>query len=261
MKSLKDYLAESRQLHEYIIRFAQRPSDVDMDTLEEVLKKFDLRDVSSPEQIQNTDLDFFDIPYRDIYQVRIATGVKLSPYVLLQDLRTAMNINEKEIRVRGAQDPVQMEREHVEWHNQITADAKSKGWKPQARLSTDREYMEAEQSPSPVAYGDDYNKNLLSYLNGIAQGRDPGHAKATNELFSWLDMDKHTKTQPETQQQDFNADYNTPKPQQKPSDALETAPWLLGTNVYKDQAQPKISPWQDDKGRSHVEVQKQKGKK
>jgi hypothetical protein len=258
MKSLKDYLAESQQLHEYVIRFAQKPSDVDMDTLEEVLKKFDLRDVSSPEKIQNSDLDFFDIPYRDIYQVRVATGVKLSPYVLLQDLRTAMNINEKEIRVRGAHDPVQTEHEHQEWYNGIRADARSKGWRPQSHLSTDREYHESERSPAPVAYGNQYNKNLLGYLNNIAQNRPGDHKDAPNPLFSWLDMDKAVK--PEPQGEDFNSGYDTPKPQQKPQDSLATAPWLLGTNVFQNSAQPRVSTWQDSQNKSHVEVRKQKGK-
>ena len=258
MKSLKDYLAESQQLHEYVIRFAQRPSDVDMDTLEEVLKKFDLRDVSSPEKIQNSDLDFFDIPYRDIYQVRVATGVKLSPYVLLQDLRTAMNINEKEIRVRGAHDPVQTEHEHQEWYNEIRADARSKGWQPQSLLSTNREYLKDEQPATPPVYGDDYNKNLLGYLNNIAQGRASDHKDAPNPLFSWLDMDKVVK--PEPQGEDFNAGYDAPGPHQKPQDSLANAPWLMNTNVFKNSAQPRVSTWQDSQNKSHVEVRKQKGK-
>jgi len=258
MKSLKDYLAESQQLHEYVIRFAQKPSDVDMDTLEEVLKKFDLQDVSSPEKIQNSDLDFFDIPYRDIYQVRVATGVKLSPYVLLQDLRAALNINEKEIRVRGAHDPVQNQHEHQEWYNEIRADAKSKGWRPQSRLSTDREYLESEHSEAPVAYGNDYNKNLLGYLNSVAQGRASDHKDAPNPLFSWLDMDKAVK--PEPLGDDFNQGYDTPKPQQKADSSLATAPWLLGTNVFGNHAQPQATTWQDSKNKSHVEVHKQKGK-
>lgn len=258
MKSLKDYLAESQQLHEYVIRFAQKPSDVDMDTLEEVLKKFDLRDVSSPEKIQNSDLDFFDIPYRDIYQVRVATGVKLSPYVLLQDLRTAMNINEKEIRVRGAHDPIQNQNEHQEWYSQIKADAKKQGWKPQSRLSTDREYLASENSEAPIAYGNDYNKNLLGYLNNIAQARASDHQDAPNPLFSWLDMDKVAKEQPSAD--DFNAGYDTPKPQQKPQQDTVTAPWLMSSNAWKDSVTPQDSLWQDSKSKSHVEVRKQKGK-
>jgi hypothetical protein len=258
MKSLKDYLAESQQLHEYVIRFAQKPSDVDMDALEQVLKKFDLRDVSSPEKIQNSDLDFFDIPYRDIYQVRVATGVKLSPYVLLQDLRTALNINEKEIRVRGAHDPVQNQHEHQEWYNEIRADAKSKGWRPQSRLSTDRDYHKSEHSEAPVAYGNDYNKNLLGYLNSVAQDRKSHHTDAPNPLFSWLDMDKAVK--PEPQGDDFNAGYNTPGPRQPADISLATAPWLLATNVWGNHAQPRATTWQDSKNKSHVEVHKQKGK-
>lgn len=258
MKSLKDYLAESVKLHEYVIRFAQKPSDVDMDTLEEVLKKFDLRDVSSPEKIQNSDLDFFDIPYRDIYQVRFATGVKCSPYVLLQDLRTALNLNEKMIRVRNAADPVQMEHEHVEWAHETKSAAREKGWQPAPRLSTDRLYMEQEQPASPVSYGNDYNKNLLGYLNSIAQDRNPGHVEGGNQLFSWLDMDKANL--PKTQAEDFNKNYDTPKPQQKPQADLATAPWLLGSNAFGNQSQPRFSSWRDKNDKSHVEVQNQKGK-
>lgn len=261
MKSLKDYLTESQQIHEYIIRFAQKPSDVDMDMLEDVLKKFDLQDCSAPERIQNTDLDFFDIPYREIYQVRVATSVKLSPYVLLQDLRTALNLNEKQLRVRGANDPMQAEAEQAEWQLQDKQDAIKKSWRPQAHLSTERDYMSQEQPASPVAYGNDYNKNLLSYLNAIAQDRAPNHVDAENQLFGWLDMDKHKKANPDAEATDFNSQYDTPKAQQKPSKDFPMAPWLLGTNTFSNAAQPKIKAWRDDKDRSHVQVQPQKGSK
>lgn len=257
MKSLKDYLQESHQLHEYVVRFAEKPSDVDMDTIEEVLKKFDLRDITTPQRIQNSDLDFFDIPYREIYEVRLATAVRLSPYVLLQDLRSALNMNEKNLRVRGAQEPQQLYAEHQEWLSDVTKKAQDDGLHHHAYLSTNREYMQQEQPLNPPAFGDDYNKTLLAYLNNIAQNRDPGHVETGSQLFGWLDMKKAQGD--EVKSDDFNSHFDTPKPQQKASDKMPLAPWLSQNDAFTTAAQPVISAWQDDKSAPKIQLQPRKG--
>tara|TARA_R110000868_G_scaffold22642_3_gene92786 strand:- start:24458 stop:25237 length:780 start_codon:yes stop_codon:yes gene_type:complete len=257
MKSLKDYLQESHQLHEYVVRFVEKPSDVDMDTIEAVLKKFDLRDITTPQRIQNSDLDFFDIPYREIYEVRLATAVRLSPYMLLQDLRSALNISEKNLRVRGAQEPQQLYAEHQEWLSDVAQQAHADGLTHQASLSTNREYMSQEQPLNPPAFGDDYNKSLLAYLNNIAQNRDPGHVDTGSQLFGWLDMNNATTDK--VQSDDFNKNFDTTKPQQKPNDKMPIAPWLSQNGTFTIAAQPTISAWQDKKSAPKIQVQPRKG--
>lgn len=206
MKSFKQYLAESVKECYYVIKLATQPSDDQVDAAETYLKKFDLIELDVPVKLENDRIDFSDINNKNVWAIRFVTGMPLSPYIIMQNLKNIMNVPEEYIVVRGANEPVQIEAE-------LSADSdKSEG--SSARLSTDRFYDDAEQPQVTGVFGDDYNKRLLDYLANVAATRKSEKYEAPAPLFSWLQMDKAMEENA-IKEKDFNERFDTVKPVSK----------------------------------------------
>ena len=218
MKLFKDYLAESAHDHRFVIKFAEKPTEEQVDIIETFLKKYDLKAFTVPEKVPEDHKDFIDVPNREVFAMTISLGMPISPYVLLQDLKIASNISEKFLVVRNANDPIEMYAQQDSWNRLQNADAAANGMAHAARLSTDREYLQAEQPPVTNLYGDDYNQKLLTYLAGVANDRPKLEVDPPAPLFSWIKLEDIAPGEPHQDTSDFNAQFNTPKPVSKGSD-------------------------------------------
>jgi hypothetical protein len=234
MKSFLNYLIESSQTYHYVIKFVHKIDDDQINTIETYLNRFDLIDISPLEEIENDNMDFYNNSYKTIYSLEVELGMPVSSYVLLQDLHSALHLNERDMIVRGASEPVQVATEDSLFRNKVAADAAEKGLVSKGRLSTDRFYDDAEQPPQEDVFGDQYNKKLLDYLADIAETRPSNEVEPSAPLFSWLEMKNAKKPAPDTDQDltDFNAGHDTPKPVYKKVNSNKTPidPKFTGSN-------------------------------
>lgn len=202
MKSFYRYLAESAKSYKYRVK-SVCPMDAHfVDTLKDALFKYDVKSVSDPKKLmaQKAPLDFRDFHMAEIYVLDIVTAIPASSYVLACELRAALQIQDKMLVVRGENEPVEIEAEKIE---EIHKDDEHKA------VLQDPTYSEADQ-PKEVAYGDSYNKKLLSYLAQV-KANQPAQIPAIEEVqktnkFAWLNK-KDTQIA-----DDFNADMDTVKP-------------------------------------------------
>lgn len=202
MKSFYHYLAESAKVYKYRIKSVCQMDAHFVETVKNALFKYDIKDVSTPKKLmaQKAPMDFRDFHMAEVWVMDIETGVPASSYVLANDLRSAMQVGDKMLVVRGANEPVELEAQKIE---EIHKD-------DQEALLQQGNYEEAEQ-PKEVAYGDAYNKKLLNYLAQINADNVDVNPPAIDEVkkenkFSWLAPKDNTIAQ------DFNADMDTVKP-------------------------------------------------
>lgn len=211
MKSFKQYLAESVKESHYVVKLAMHPSDEQLDALEACLKKYDLIDISKPRMIEKDTIDFSNYPDKKVHAIAFTTGMPVSSYMLMQQLRNALNVAEDFIVVRGSNEPIEIEAEDQEFNGTAYDPDRQPG---AARLSTDRFYDDAEQPLVTDVFGDDYNRKLMDYLAKVADDRETDHYEAPAPLFSWIDMDKAMAAN-EVQADDFNDRFDTVKPVSK----------------------------------------------
>lgn len=201
MKSFYEYLSGVKREYKYKLKLAVPVDDYLLDKIERVLQRYDVIDVSKPKKaiLQRNEIDFPGVGPVEAYTITIVTERPLVAQVLTNDLQKNLNISERFIRVRGANEPVQVEDRFAE-EFAVIEDA-AEGMTPAALLGTE----EIDDSEEP-AYGDNYNQKLLDYLAQIQSNRVADVEKATGHksMFGWL----------ETAQEDaaFNADHDGVRP-------------------------------------------------
>lgn len=252
MKSFIQYLAESIKENFYAVKLAMEPTPEQVKTIENYLSKYDLIKISKPTEVMYDKIDFYDnYKHKDVWKIEFVTGMPISPYTVLQELKAALGVPEDHIIVRGSNEPYELEADDCEFDCETSADAESKDLHPAARLSTDRFYDDAEQPLLTDVFGDEYNKKLLDYLRSVADDRQPDHYEAPQPLFSWLDMNKVMDEQA-VEADDFNKQFDTPKPVTagKGKDVPPVDPIRLGRNGnFDDGAANKIKMYKNDAGK------------
>lgn len=240
MKSFKQYLAENTKDHVYVIKFAHKPSDEQVEIIENWLKRYDVRSIERPALVEYAHKDFIDIEDRDVHRMKIVLGMPVSQYMLLQDLRGVAKIAEKMMVVRSVNEPIQQYARHDSWTRKEDAAAKEAGMVPGPLLSTDQNYSPIEQPPVADLFGNEYNKKLLAYLAGVEKDRPNMAVEDTNgPLFGWLTAEPS---------EDFNKGFDTPKPthegsKQEPVDPLYTN----SHGTMSDNAIPSVKVYKDPK--------------
>ena len=246
MKRLTEYIAESAGNHAYVVKFAECPTQEQVNIIGTWLKKYDLKSITSAEMIEEDHFDFIDVPNRQPYAMRVSLGMAISPYVLLQDLKIAANISEKFLVVRNENDPLEHEAAHDSWKRLQDLEAKTQDKEHAARLSTDREYIDVEQPPVDHLFGDEYNKKLLTYLAGVARSRPTMEKEPAAPLFSWIQMEDVAPGEPRQDTADFNAHLNTPKPVSTGSDiAPVDSTYLNSKGTMNDDSIRKVKFFKD----------------
>jgi hypothetical protein len=214
MRSIKEYIAESTKEHAYILKMAVEPSEAQVNTVELLLRSYDIVHFSKLLKVQDERFDFFDVPSRDVWSIRFVTKQPISSYVLQQRIREELNIPEKYIVVRTSNEPVEVEAEDERFKELVDKTAADDGLVAGPRLSIKSFYNNAEQPAVTDLYGDNYNKNFLNYLANVKSERPTDEVDAPAPLFSWIAMNKFIEENG-VEQVDFNAHIDTPKPVMK----------------------------------------------
>lgn len=263
MKKFKEYLAESSKKYSFVIKFASKPSDETINSIETWLKKYDLIDMSSLTAIENSQKDFIDITDKDVHQMSIIIGMPISQYILLQDIKSAANIPEKCIVVRSDNEPIEQYSSFNSWERTVNKDAVDDGLVPAARISTSSTYTNEEE---PVVkdqlFGDEYNKKLLSYLKNIENERATDQVDPPAPLFSWLSMKNADDREPAQDITDFNANIDSLKPATTGSKEPPISDtFLTNSGTISDNALPSVKFFKNEKTGATKQVLKPVEKK
>lgn len=175
LKSFTDYMGESEREYSVRIKTLVPLDDEAMEYIESILNKYVLKDITKPVKtiMQKHPMDFYDVHNAEVYIVDIVTALPVSAYVLQQELKLALNIPEKYIVVRNANDPREVENERQAADDEIDMTAIEKEVSPASRLSTNEAYDDDElgELENP-AYGDEYNSQFLEYLAQVKADRE-----------------------------------------------------------------------------------------
>lgn len=227
MKSFKEYLAESVKENHYAIKFAMQPTDEQCKVVEAHLQKYGLVRIGKAEPVLNDKMDFYDITDKDVWQIPVVTSMPFSVYTVLQELKVTLNIPQDFIVVRASNEPVQVYADKDEFDFTVNDIAKKDGLTPAARLGTDRFYNAEEEPLLTDLFGNEYNKRLLDYLTHVAEERPSDQYEPAAPLFSWIDMNK-VMDKEAVQADDFNKQFDTPKPVNKGVNKQPIEPVNLG---------------------------------
>jgi len=229
MKSFYHYLAESAKSYGYRIKTVETMDSQFVETVKKALFKYDVQSVTAPKKLiaQKSPLDFREYSMAEVWILDIKTSIPASSYVLATELRQALQISDGKLVVRGDNEPVAIEAEAIE---EIHKDGEYKA-------ALDDPFYENSPQPKEVAYGDEYNKNLLSYLAQVKADAQDEVIPAIEEVkkiskFSWLSK-KDTEIA-----DDFNDGIDTVKPvhvnSKKPGTKAKK-PSLVGNNGNYDE--------------------------
>ena len=214
MKSFKTYLEETAKQYDFRIKMVVPPTDEHMDEIERLLRRYHLINIGTPVKIdpKQDAMEFRDIEGADVYYIDVVIGIPFSAYILQQELRAALNIPEKFLVVRSDNEPIEVESQKMQILSLLDKMADEKGLRQKSSLlSTDREYLPAEQPVVKDAFGDKYNKKFLSYLADVAANRKPTEFETSSSHISVKEL-KSVKQEPSQDLADFNSDIDTPKP-------------------------------------------------
>lgn len=240
MRSFKEVLQDTRGSREYNfrIKFVSELDDKHIDTLERVLDKYDLIELTGPKStiVQEHPLDFQDINNSEVLIFNAKTALPISAYVLLQEIRTELDIPEKFVIVRTDNDPMEVETERLRAYNRIRQEAEDKGLHKDSYLSTEQTYDESERMElKDPAYGEEYNNDFREYLAQIAATRRNMTYDAHSRLHS-----KNEVVEDQPPMVDYS-DFN---------DHIKDAPKPVYSRDVKsiDDPQPKIRKHTSDEG-------------
>jgi hypothetical protein len=176
MKSFKQYVLESVRVYRYKIKFCFVPSEAQMNTLDHFLKKYDPLEISAPRKtiVQKTPMDFQDVENAEVAVIDLVIGVPVSSYVLQQEIRTWLHLPERFVVVRGINEPLELQTDQINAVQDACAQANEEGLKPAARLSTNSEYHDYEQTPPGENYfGNKHVDSFKQYLQNVQATRTP----------------------------------------------------------------------------------------
>lgn len=175
VKSFRDYVQEREREYNLRIKTVVPVGDDELKYMERVLDKYVLIDITKPVKtiLQKHPLDFGDLTNVEVWIIDVVTALPASAYVLQQELKLALNIPEKYIVVRNANDPKEVETQRMAARDEIDMEAMEQGLSPAPRLSTNSAYDEDEQGilEEPV-YGNEYNTRFLEVLAQVSADRE-----------------------------------------------------------------------------------------
>jgi len=213
IKSFKAYLQESEKSFGFCIKTVETVDDAFMERLERLLLPYNLVNISSPKKVEKgSGLEFQTLQNKQVTHIDCTLGVPVSSYVLLQELKTGLNIPEDFLIVRAANEPLEILDTGRKLMRDLDLKAKEKGLTQKASLlSTDSNYLDAEQPLVKDVYGNKYNKRFLEFLADVAANRTSREVEAPSSHISLEDL-KKVKREPTQDVADFNDQYDTPKP-------------------------------------------------
>lgn len=182
MKTLQDYLTESKKCYTYHVKFLQEIDEEIMDGLEKVFVKYDVESIGMPTRsiLQRHPIGFSDVPPSCVYTIVITTSRPALGSVIQADLCQHLGMLEKYVKVHSENDPFEVREKFQE--ETFDIDVKAVEDELEEVLSG----FEAKTiGEIPQAFGNEYNQLLLQYLayQQAKKAEDPNN-KAT--VFAWL---------------------------------------------------------------------------
>jgi len=156
MKSFREFIYNSQPEYSYRVKMTLEPVPQIMDRMEKHLVKYDVQEVSKPVKLmlQSHNVDFPGSRGVEIWYVDIVTKLPVSPRVLAMELGEAVGISENQIKIRGANEPIEQDQ------RADLADGTEKEYV--AKMGTD---YTAEESPKiEPLFGDEYNSRFMQEL-------------------------------------------------------------------------------------------------
>jgi hypothetical protein len=203
MKSFYEYLSAVKKEYNYRLKFAHLLDDEALDKIEKILSHYDVIEISKPKKsiLCRDHIDFPDMGPIESYTISIVSERPISPPSLINDLKTCLNVTDRAIKVRNANDDLAVADRFAE--EMANVDEVSGDNLVATNIGT----LEIPEE-NEVAYGDDYNQKLLSYLAQIQSTKAEEFEKATGHksMFDWLDVDTATDDA------QYNNDIKTLKP-------------------------------------------------
>jgi hypothetical protein len=198
--NLKKYIAESERSYTYKLKTVIPLDDAAMDRIEQVCMRHQPIDISRPRKtiMQKNPIDFQNVDHAEVWIVDFEFGLPVSSYVLGEQIRQALAdhlklvrpVREKDVLVRGTNDPNEVESERLVAGEEIAAEGKEKGMSPEGLL-TDDQYSEVEAPDGADLYGKKHNERLLDYLRTVQKEREEASkVDPKSPLFKWMDMPK-----------------------------------------------------------------------
>jgi hypothetical protein len=223
MKSFKKLLQESQKEYSYRLKTVVPLDDKRLEIMERFLRRYDLLDFGTPITVdaKHDVLEFQDLDNAVVNYLDFTVAVPMSAYILQQELRAALSVPEKFLVVRADNEPVEVEGNRNAILRHLEQIAKKKGLTQKASLlSTDREYLPAEQPTVTDVYGDKYNKKFLNTLAQVAASRKTQTFETSSDNNDVAKIMAASR-EPKQDVADFNSEYDTPKPVYKPKSPVE----------------------------------------
>jgi hypothetical protein len=214
MSQFKQLLQESKKVYTYRLKTVVPLDDARMDILERFLRRYDLLSMGAPHGLDpiHDSLEFRDLDNAEVNSVDFSIGVPMSAYILQQEIRACLSLPEKFLVVRADNEPVEVEGSRNQMLRDLDKIAQEKGFSHKSSLlSTNREYLPAEQPSVQDVYGDEYNKRFLNMLAQVAATRKNQVFQSQSDLND-LNMITSTSQEPKQDVADFNDKHDTPKP-------------------------------------------------
>lgn len=202
-----------REFH-YRLKTVVDLTDERMEDVERLLNRYHLIKMGAIQKLDGDldTLEFSDVENEGISYLDFVIGVPVSAYILQQEMRSILNVPEKFVVVRGDNEAVEVDSARIQLLQTLDKVAADAGHSHAGSLlSTDREYLDAEQPLVQDAFGDTYNKRFLNLLSKVASNRPPETYLAQSDFLTADQLKAHEKSMSLTDDE-FNKAYNTPKP-------------------------------------------------
>ena len=168
MKTLKEYLAESVKEYNYKVKILGEVEDGMMDTIENELKRYDLKTMGSPSKtiFQKQPLDFDEGVSGEVNIASFTTGLPLSKDTVRDRIAHQLGITERYIKIRSENDPLEYD---LVDNNVDTEIVVGESNPDDAALNND---YPADEHKAEDYHGNEFNTKFMEELMKLVKDRD-----------------------------------------------------------------------------------------
>ena len=168
MKTLKEYLAESVKEYNYKVKILGEVEDGMMDTIENELKRYDLKTMSSPTKtiFQKQPLDFDEGVSGEVNIASFTTGLPLSKDTVRDRIAHQLGMTERYIKIRSENDPLEYD---LVDNNVDTEIVVGESNPEDAALNND---YPADEHKAEDYHGNEFNTKFMEELMKLVKDRD-----------------------------------------------------------------------------------------
>ena len=168
MKTLKEYLAESVKEYNYKVKILGEVEDGMMDTIENELKRYDLKTMGSPSKtiFQKQPLDFDEGVSGEVNIASFTTGLPLSKDTVRDRIAHQLGITERYIKIRSENDPLEYDLVDNNIDTEIVVGESNPD---DAALNND---YPADEHKAEDYHGNEFNTKFMEELMKLVKDRD-----------------------------------------------------------------------------------------